>query len=84
MALTQAQERQQAKARVRVLKRALKKCDTSLEVLERRLDRLLERERLITIEAFDSYLDNYAAFLENIRENERKMVAVMALFLVRT
>jgi hypothetical protein len=83
VALTQAQERAQAKERVRVLRRNLKKVDTSLEVLERRLDRLLERERLITLEAFDSYLENYTKFIANIRSNEVAMTAVMALFLVR-
>ncbi len=61
----------------------MKAVDTQLEVLERRLDRLLERERLITIEAFDSYLANYQRFINLINANERIMTGVMALFLIR-
>jgi DNA repair exonuclease SbcCD ATPase subunit len=78
--LTQAQVRQQAKEQVRKLKRALKKVDTSLEVLERRLDKLLERERLITLEAFDSYLKNYDNFIKNIKDNEVVLINILIIF----
>lgn len=77
---TQAQARQRAKERVRQVKRALKQVDTRLEVLERRQDKLLERKQLITIEAWDSYLDNWDKMVEALREYERTLIAVMIVF----
>lgn len=79
---TQAQVRTQAKERVRVLKRALKKVDTKLEVLERRADKLLERERLITIDAFESYLKNYDQFIIEIKKYEMTLLNVMVIFTI--
>lgn len=80
---TQAQERQRAKERVRQVKRALKVVDTRLEVLERRLDKLLERKTLITIDAWDSYLSNWDSMVEAMRAYERTLTEVMIVFRVR-
>lgn len=77
---TQAQVRQQAKERVRVVKRSLRVVDTALEVLERRLNKLLERETLITIESFDSFLKNWDTMVNRIQEFERTLTNVMVIF----
>lgn len=77
---TQAQVRQQAKERVRVIKRSLRVVDTSLEVLERRLNKLLERETLITIESFDSFLKNWDQMVTKIQDFERTLTNVMVIF----
>jgi len=78
--MTQAEQRTQAKERVRVVKRGLKAVDTRLEVLERRLDKLLERKRLIDFESFDSFLENYDAMVAAIQEFEKTLTNVMILF----
>lgn len=77
---TQAQARQKAKERVRVVKRVLRKADTKIEVLERRLNKLLERDRLITIESFQSFLENYDKFVAELRTFERVLTDVMIIF----
>lgn len=77
---TQAQARQRAKERVRQVKRALKKVDTRLEVMERRLDKLLERETLIQIDSFDSFLKNYDTFIGMVKDFERTLTNVMVVF----
>lgn len=79
---TQAQARQAAKARVRNIKRALRKVDTKLEVMERRLDKLLERERLIQTQGFNSFLEETRDFYELIRSFEATMVATMTIFMI--
>ena len=77
---TQAQVRSRAKERVRVVKRGLKKVDTRLEIMERRLDKLLERDTLIQIESFDSFLKNFDEFIKLIQELERMITNVMVIF----
>lgn len=77
---TQAQVRSKAKERVRVVKRSLKKVDTSLEILERRLDKLLERDTLIQMESFDSFLKNYDSMVKNIQALEVTLTNVMVVF----
>lgn len=78
--MTQGQARQKAKERVRVVKRSLKAVDTNLEVMERRLDKLLERKTLITLESFDSLLTNYDSFIDKIHDYEKTLTEVMILF----
>lgn len=77
---TQAQVRTKAKERVRIVKRALRRVDTDLEVLERRLNKLLERDRLITIEGFDTFLQNYDKMVVEIRRFETTLLNVMIIF----
>lgn len=77
---TQAQARSRAKERVRVVKRGLKKVDTKLETMERRLDKLLERDTLIQIDSFDSFLKNYDDFIKLVQEFERTLTNVMVVF----
>lgn len=77
---TQAQVRQTAKERVRTLKRSLKRVDTKLEILERRLDKLLERQTLITTESFDSFLKNYDGFVNEVGQFEVTLTEVLILF----
>jgi hypothetical protein len=78
--MTQGQARQKAKERVRVVRRALRVVDTGLEVMERRLDKLLERKTLITLESFDSLLTNYDGFIGKVQEFEKTLTEVMILF----
>jgi len=78
---TQAQVRQQAKERVRVVKRSLRVADTRLEVMERRLDKLLDRKTLITVESFDSFLGTMDLFYARVRQFERTVIAVMTVFI---
>jgi hypothetical protein len=77
---TQAEQRTRAKERVRKVKRALRVVDTDLEVLERRLDKLLERDRLITIGAFDSFLQNWDKMVKDIQAYEATLTNVMVIF----
>lgn len=77
---TQAQVRQRAKERVRDLRRGLKPVDTTLEKMDRRLNKLLERETLIQIESFDSLLTDFDSFVKNIQEFERLITNVMIVF----
>lgn len=77
---TQAQVRQKAKERVRDLRRGLKPVDTTLEKMDRRLNKLLERETLIQIESFDSLLNDFDSFVKNIQEFERLITNVMIVF----
>lgn len=79
---TQAQIRTKAKERIRIVKRSLRKVDTKLEILERRLNVLLERERLVTIDAFDSFLQNYDKFVDELRQYERTLTNVMIIFTI--
>lgn len=79
---TQAQQRQIAKHRVRVMRGALKLVDTRLEIMERRLNKLLERETLITVGSFDSYLKNMAGFFERIKILEQTTMHAMTTFLI--
>ena len=77
---TQAEQRTRAKERVRKVKRALRVVDTDLAVLERRLDKLLERDRLITIGAFDSFLQNWDKMVKDIQAYEATLTNVMVIF----
>ena len=77
---TQAQARSRAKERVRQVKRSLKKVDTRLEIMERRLDKLLERDTLIQIDSFDSFLKNFDVFIDLIKDLERTLTNVMVVF----
>ncbi len=77
---TPGERRQAAKERVRKLKRGLRKVDTKLEVMERRLDKILERDTLVQLPTFDSWLTNWDNFIEEIREMERLITNVMIIF----
>lgn len=77
---TQAAVRTKAKEKVRVIRRSLRKVDTSLEIMERRLDKLLERETLIQIQSFDSFLKQFDQFITLIRDFERTLINVMIIF----
>lgn len=78
---TQAQQRQIAKHRVRVMRGALKVVDTRLELLDRRLIKLLDRETLITLDSFNTWLKNYDGFYVRIRILEQTIVHAMTTFL---
>lgn len=78
--MTQGEARQKAKERVRTVKRSLKAVDTQLEVMERRLNKLLDRKSLITIESFDSLLQNYDTFVGKLHDYEKTLTEVMILF----
>lgn len=54
--------------------------DSKLEVLERRLDKLLERDTLIQMPSFDSWLKSWAEFIAEVREMERVITNVMIVF----
>jgi hypothetical protein len=77
---TPGQARQSAKERVRKLKRALRKVDTKLEIMERRLDKILERDSLVQLPTFDSWLNNWDQFILEVKEMERVIVNVMIIF----
>lgn len=79
---TQAQARTAAKSRVRQIKRTLRTVDTKLEVMERRLNKLLERETLIQAKSFDSFLKELSQFFERVRDLERTIQLVMTIFLI--
>jgi len=79
---TQAQQRQIAKHRVRVMRGALKVVDTRTELLDRRLTKLLDRQTLITIDSFDSWLKHYDGFYTRIRILEQTIIHAMTTFLV--
>ncbi len=79
---TQAQQRQVAKTRVRALRASLKIVDTRLEIMERRLDKLLDRKTLITVDSFNSYLENMRAFYAKVRLHELNTLAVMTTFII--
>lgn len=77
---TPGQARQSAKERVRKLKRALRKVDTKLEVMERRLDKILERDSLVQLPTFDSWLNNWDGFIDEVKAMERVITNVMIIF----
>lgn len=77
---TQAVQRAQRKEKVRVVKRSLRKVDTRLEVMERRLDKILEVEREVSIQSFQSFLDNWDKFVDQIQVFERDLTNVMIIF----
>lgn len=79
---TQAEVRQQAKARVRKIRAMMKAVDTRHELLDRRLLKLLDRKTLITIDSFDSWLRNYDGYYARIKQLEQHIVAAMTTFLV--
>ncbi len=79
---TQAQQRQIAKHRVRVLRGALKIVDTRVELMDRRLKKLLERETLITVGSFDSFLVNMNGLFERIKVLEQTTMHAMTTFLI--
>ena len=64
------------------MRRSLKQVDTRLELLDRRLLKLLERDTLITLDSFDSWLKNYDGFYVKIRALELTIVNAMTTFLV--
>lgn len=78
---TQAQQRQIAKHRVRVMRGALKVVDTRIELLDRRLIKLLDRQTLITVDSFNTWLKNYDGFYVRIRILEQTIVHAMTTFL---
>ena len=78
---TQAEVRQQAKRRVRLMRAQLKVVDTRLELMDRRLIKLLDRRTLITVQAFDSFLKMMDGFYARIRMFERFVISVMTTFL---
>jgi hypothetical protein len=65
---------------VRKLKRALRKVDTKLEIMERRLDKILERDSLVQRPTFDSWLNNWDQFIVEVKEMERVITNVMIIF----
>lgn len=77
---TQAVQRARRKEKVRVVKRSLRKVDTRLEVMERRLDKILEVEREVSIQSFQSFLDNWDKFVDQIQVFERDLTNVMIIF----
>lgn len=77
---TQAVQRQQRKEKVRVVKRMLRKVDTQLEVMERRLDKMLEVEREVSFQSFESFLQNWDNLVVRIQNFERTLTAVMVIF----
>ena len=77
---TPGQARQSAKERVRKLKRALRKVYTKLEVMERRLDKILERDSLVQLPTFDSWLNNWDGFIDEVKAMERVITKVMIIF----
>lgn len=78
---SQAQQRQIAKQRVRVMRSSLKQVDTRLELLDRRLIKLLDRETLITLDSFNSWLKNYDGFYVRVRLLEGTIIHAMTTFL---
>jgi hypothetical protein len=60
---------------------ALKVVDTRLELLDRRLIKLLDRETLITLDSFNTWLKNYDGFYVRIRILEQTIVHAMTTFL---
>lgn len=78
---TQAVQRQLARAKVRIIKRSLRTVDTSLEVMERRLNKILETERLVTTASFDSFLKNMDKFYVRVRSFETTVILVMTVML---
>lgn len=76
---TEAQVRNRAKERVRQVKRALHDADTSLEVLERRLDKMLERKTLIQTNTFETYMKNHDVFIGKIQEYTRTLIDVLTI-----
>lgn len=79
---TQAEIRVQRKTRVRRLRASLRKLDTQHEVLERRLDRMLEVEREVSFKSFDSFIKNKRVYDRRLRDFELVMAAIIGLFLV--
>jgi len=76
---SEAQIRNRAKERVRQVKRALHKADTSLEITERRLDRMLERKTLIQVGTFASYMVNHDRMIKDIEDYTRKLIDVLVI-----
>ncbi len=79
---TQAEIRQTAKTRVRRLRAAMKRVDTQHELLDRRLMKLLDRKMLITLDSFNSFLQNYDVYYMRIKALEGTIIAAMTVFLV--
>lgn len=66
---TQGERRRQAVAAIRALRRSYRAADTAGEKLERELDRLVKRKRLIQNESLATtgrLLDEYAINVQNI------------------
>lgn len=61
---------------------ALKVVDTRIELLDRRLMKLLERQTLITVDSFNTWLKNYDGFYTRIRILEQTIMHAMTTFLV--
>jgi len=76
---TEAQIRNRAKERVRQVKRALHDADTSLEVLERRLDKILERKTLVQAGTFESYLQDHDVLIDKVERYTRTLIDVLTI-----
>lgn len=61
---------------------AVKLVDTRVEILERRLDKLLERKTLITVDSFDSYLKHLSGLFIRIQMLEKTTMHAMTTFLI--
>jgi len=78
---TQAQIRATRKERVRNVKRSLKRVDTQVEVMQRRLEQLLVVEREVSTKSWDSFLKMYDELYFRLTVLERVFTSVMGLFM---
>ena len=77
---TEAQIRNRAKERVRQVKRGLHDVDTALEVLERRLDKMLERKTLIQVPTFEKYLVKHDDLIDKVQRYTKLLSDVLIIF----
>lgn len=70
---TSAQIQRERKAFLRAAKRSERKTDTSLEKLEREMERLLKRKRLLDVDDANRLNSLYSVFVQTIKGMETSL-----------
>jgi len=78
--LTDAQIRNAREQALRSTRRAERKFDTRVEVMERRLDRAIENKERITIGLMESVLGDYLKLVLLMRDLEKAMTDALLVF----
>ena len=78
--LTDAQVRSAREQALRSVRRAQRKLDTKIEVMERRLDRSIENKERITFPLLKSVIDDFQSLVSLVRELETKISSATIVF----
>ncbi len=78
--LTDAQVRNAREQALRATRRAERKLDTRIEVMERRLDRSIENKDRITVVVASSIIEDFRKVIDRIRELEARLTDMAIVF----